>query len=63
MVSQIASSLIDSLKSQPLVLALVALNVIFLVALWFVFKEIASSVERKDDRIVQLIEKCFGGRK
>jgi hypothetical protein len=60
MVKQIANNVIESLRHQPFALALVILNVAFLIGFAFMFREIAQSVERKDALVVELLKKCGG---
>jgi hypothetical protein len=55
MVKQLANNVIDSLRSTPMVLAVIVLNTIFLIMLVFVLREIAKSIERKD----AMIERCL----
>jgi hypothetical protein len=55
MVKQLASNVIDSLRSTPMALAVIVLNTIFLIMLVFVLREIAKSIERKD----AMIERCL----
>ncbi|MBO0715986.1 MAG: hypothetical protein J2P55_01450 [Rhizobiales bacterium] len=51
----LASHLIDALRSQPFVLALLTINAIFLIVLAFVLQEVSQSIERKD----AIIERCL----
>jgi hypothetical protein len=51
----LAQSLIDSLKGQPFALVLLAINVAFLVAIYF-------ATARKDALIADLIKQCMGGK-
>jgi hypothetical protein len=60
MVKQIANNVIEGLRNQPFALALVVLNVAFLLGFAFMFSEIAQSVERKDALVVDLLRKCGG---
>jgi hypothetical protein len=55
MVKEIASNVVDSLRSTPMALAVIVLNIIFLIMLVFVLREIAKSIERKD----AMIERCL----
>jgi ABC-type anion transport system duplicated permease subunit len=50
-VGQTARSVVDALKTQPLVLVLLLINVIFVLFLWFAIREQA---QRKDSLIVDL---------
>jgi hypothetical protein len=58
MVKQLIGNVVDNLRSQPLALALVVVNVAFLVGFAFMFHEIANSVERKDALVVSLLQQC-----
>jgi hypothetical protein len=51
----LARGVVDGLKSQPLVLALVAINAIFMLVLVLVLREVAQSIERRD----AIIERCL----
>jgi hypothetical protein len=52
---QIANHLIDVLEKQPLALALVVINLLFLIAFFWMLREIDQAVERRD----VMIERCI----
>jgi hypothetical protein len=54
-ITKAASTAVDALKNQPLVLALVLINIIFLIAITFVLHEVSQSIERRD----AMIERCL----
>lgn len=56
--AQVASGVVEGLKSQPFALALVVVNVLFLIAGgWFISK-IADRTEARDTMISQLMKDC-----
>jgi hypothetical protein len=55
----LANNLIDALKAQPLVLAVIVINVLFLVGGVYVLHDRATSNERKDALIATLTERCL----
>ena len=64
---KVATSVIESMKSQPLALAVIVVNVLFLVAgLWFLH-EIAALTsarqQRSDQLLVELVRDCGGAAK
>ena len=50
------SAVADNLKSQPLALALVVINILFLVAAVLVLRDIATNARARD----QLLAQCVG---
>jgi hypothetical protein len=58
LVKLLANGIVTSLRQHPSTLALVVLNVAFLIAFAFMFREIANSAERRDAVIVQLLQQC-----
>lgn len=60
--SKVAVSVVDSLRSQPISLALIVLNVIFLITGYFILAKVAdrSAAEaiRADEMIVKLVAQC-----
>jgi hypothetical protein len=46
---------LEHLKGQPMVLALVLINIIFLIAITFILREVSQSIERRD----AIIERCL----
>ena len=57
MVKQLVNNIVEALKSQPFVLALLLVNAIFLMVLAFVLQEVSQSIERRD----AIIEQCMKG--
>jgi hypothetical protein len=57
MVKQLANNIVESLRTQPLVLALVLINVIVLAGFAFTLHEVSKSIERKDAMLQSCIEK------
>ncbi|MGX1163741.1 hypothetical protein AB7M16_000007 [Bradyrhizobium sp. USDA 372] len=53
-----ARVIIDSLQAQPLALALVILNALFLAAFTLTLREISASAQRRDQVMMSLAEKC-----
>lgn len=57
-ITEVASNVAEGLRTQPLALALVVINVLFLVAgLWIVGK-VATGTERRDALLMQLVKEC-----
>lgn len=52
---QTINHLIEALKAQPLALALVALNAVFLIVFSLVLREVSQGIERRD----AMIERCL----
>jgi len=64
---KVATSVVESMKGQPLALAVIVVNVLFLVGgLWFLH-EIATLTsarqQRNDQLLVELVRECSGGPK
>lgn len=59
----VASGVIDGLKQQPLVLALVVMNVLFLAGTGWVLNRVAESGERRDKMLMDLAQMCSAERK
>jgi p-aminobenzoyl-glutamate transporter AbgT len=53
---QLADNLIDAMRGNPLALALVVVNLLFLLAFGYIFREISNSIERRDKVIAQLAD-------
>jgi hypothetical protein len=53
----IAHKVVESLKSTPLVLALMLLNVVVLVGFWYTLHSVANAMERRDAMIKACIDK------
>jgi hypothetical protein len=58
MVRQLARTLIETLREEPLVLSLVVINSLFLLAGLYGLREIVQATERKDVLLTQLVERC-----
>jgi hypothetical protein len=58
-VANVATTAIDSLKSQPNLIVLVILNVLMFALLYF---GIAQTNGRRDDHLMKVIEQCLGGK-
>jgi hypothetical protein len=60
---KVATSMVEALKSQPLALALVIVNVLFLMAGVYFLHDLKSSVQarnvRHDEQFSTLLEKCL----
>lgn len=57
MVRQLANNIVESLRAQPLVLALVLINVIVLAGFAFTLHEVGKSIARKDAMLQSCIDK------
>jgi hypothetical protein len=55
--ARIATSIINGLKSQPLILALVVVNVLFLIGCAYGLREISASAARRDMMLADEIAK------
>jgi ABC-type enterochelin transport system permease subunit len=62
MILKVANTIVHDLRHQPLLLALVVINVLFLVGTMLIWREVGQSVERKDALLVQLADRCFNIR-
>jgi hypothetical protein len=62
-VGKVASATVEAMKTQPLALALVVINVLFLVGGIFVLRDIAENLKgqqlRKDELLAQLAKDCI----
>ena len=58
MVRQVADGVVNGLKSNPLVLGLVVVNVLFIAASAWTLRSIAQAGERRDALISQLARDC-----
>lgn len=61
--AKVASGAIEALKREPLSLALVILNFIFLLVFYGIFREISASAERRDALLTELAKDCAAGEK
>ncbi|MCP3471383.1 hypothetical protein NLM33_13685 [Bradyrhizobium sp. CCGUVB1N3] len=59
MFRRLANNIVESLRTQPLVLALVLVNVIVLAGFAFTLHEVGKSIERKD----AMLQSCVLQRK
>ncbi|QOZ68895.1 hypothetical protein [Bradyrhizobium arachidis] len=51
-------AIVASLQAQPLALALVLLNVLFLAGFMLMLREISASAQRRDEVMMRLAERC-----
>jgi hypothetical protein len=58
MVRQIAVNVVEALRNQPLILALVIINMIVLAGFAFTLHQVSNSIERKDALVAELIRNC-----
>jgi hypothetical protein len=58
MVRQLARTMIEALREEPLALSLVVINSLFLLAGLYGLREIVQATERKDVLLTQLVERC-----
>ena len=58
MVRQIAVNVVEALRNQPLILALVIINMIVLAGFSFTLHQVSNSIERKDALVAELIRNC-----
>ncbi|MGY3130131.1 hypothetical protein ACVWZM_000813 [Bradyrhizobium sp. USDA 4501] len=56
---KVASEAVAALRGQPLALALVVVNVLFLIGVGFMLREVSQAVQRKDVLLSQLAERCL----
>jgi predicted Na+-dependent transporter len=59
---RLASGIVENLKAQPLVLALVVINLVFLLAGTLTVRAIGHSAERRDGIVIELIKQCVVGK-
>lgn len=58
-IKKATGTVLDALKEHPLAVALITINVLFLIATIYVFKETASAAQRRDALITTLVQSCF----
>ena len=58
MILKLARSIADSMRTEPFALALVVVNIMWLVWGGNTVREIANAVERRDQIMTLLIEQC-----
>lgn len=59
---RLASGMVDALRSQPLALALVLVNVIYLIGFGWVMGDIAKRVAERDTSYLAMMQECVRGR-
>jgi hypothetical protein len=57
--AKVAGSIIEGLKREPVSLALVALNLLFMLVFYGVFREISASAQRRDALLSELAKSCI----
>lgn len=55
---EIAQAVIDALKTQPGLLAVMVINVLILVTFVYLNRSLASEMERDNALIIELVKKC-----
>lgn len=55
--AEVAGKVVDSLRSTPVILGLLLLNLIMLVGFWYTLSSIADAMERRDAMIKACIER------
>jgi hypothetical protein len=55
--AEVASKAVDALRSTPVILALILMNVIMLSGFWYTLHSVANAMERRDLMIKACIEK------
>jgi hypothetical protein len=55
--SDVAKSVVESLRGTPFVMALVIINIVALIGFGFVLHEVANAMERREDIIKACIER------
>ena len=64
---KVAHGVIEGLKSQPISLALIVINIVFVVFTWYIAHEINQRTEHqyevKDQLISKLLEQCAKGNR
>ncbi|WP_038384934.1 hypothetical protein [Bradyrhizobium elkanii] len=58
-VTKIAGDIVNGLKQSPLALALVVINLLFLIGFSFMLREIAQAVARKDALLAEIASHCM----
>ena len=53
--TKVAGSVVEALKSQPLVLALIVLNIVFLIFIVWVLREVSSTNRSRDTRTDKML--------
>jgi hypothetical protein len=55
--AEVAGKAVDALRSTPVILGLLVLNIIMLVGFWYTLSSIANAMERRDAMIKACIER------
>ena len=58
MVREVATTVAHSLKDHPFALAIVVINVLFILSAAWTLRSIAQAGERRDALIAQLVKEC-----
>ena len=58
MVREVASGVVHGLRDHPFTLAIVVINVLFIVSAAWTLRSIAQAGERRDALIAQLVKEC-----
>jgi hypothetical protein len=56
MIARIANVIVDAFKGQPILFALVIVNVVFLMMFALVLREVADGIERRDKIIAECLK-------
>jgi hypothetical protein len=59
MVRQLANNLVEALRNQPYALALVVINIAFVIGMGFMLQQIAHSAERRDALLASVAQRCL----
>jgi len=59
MIRQLARTMTEALRDEPLALSLVVINALFLLAGMYGLREVVNAVERKDVLLTQLAQRCL----
>jgi hypothetical protein len=59
--ADVAGKAVDALRSTPVMLGLILLNVVMLLGFWYTLHSVANAMERRDDMIKTCIEKGGDG--
>jgi hypothetical protein len=59
MIRQLARTMTEALRDEPLALSLVVINALFLLAGMYGLREVVNAVERKDVLLTQLTQRCL----
>jgi hypothetical protein len=55
--AEVAGKVVDSLRSTPVILALILVNVVMLFGFWYTLHSVANAMERRDAMIKACIER------